>query len=156
MPTGELILKIKETGRYGVAKEWRETADEALEEKLDDVTAQVAGMFAELRLRRQREAEERERQWKIEEERRRAEMERKRKTIRFRHLLGHYKDWRTAAEIRSLVAAVEASARTAEDAERFTAWRIWALGHADRIDPLRDDDLFDQKVSDYEAYAFRD
>ena len=34
VPTGELVLKIKEPGRYGMTREWRESADSPLEEKL--------------------------------------------------------------------------------------------------------------------------
>lgn len=156
VPTGELILKIKEERRYGLSKEWRESENEPLEGKLNDVVAQVAGMFEELRLRRQREAEEQQRRWKIEEERRRAQMERKRESIRFNRLLGSCKNWRTAAEIRALVAAVEAEPHAITEKEKFATWKSWALGHADRIDPLRSDELFDQTVSDYDVYTFRD
>lgn len=156
VPTGELVLKIKEESRYGIAKEWRETKSEPLEDKLNDVIAQVAGMFEELRLRRLREAEEQQRRRKIEEERRQSQMEHKRQTIRFNRLLDCCKDWRTAAEIRAFVAAVEASPRATSDVEQFATWKNWALGHADRIDPLCSDGLFDQKVSDYEVYTFRD
>jgi hypothetical protein len=113
-------------------------------------------MFEELRLRRQREAEEQQRRWKIEEERRLAQMERKRETIRFNRLLGYSKNWRAAAEIRALVAAVEASSRATNDAEQFATWKIWALDHANRLDPLCDEGLFGQKVADYEVYALRE
>lgn len=83
-------------------------------------------------------------------------MDRKRETIRFNRLVNYSKNWRTAAEIRAFVAEIEVSPRAATDEEQFTTWKNRALGHADRIDPLRDDDLFDQRVSDYEVYAFRD
>ena len=82
-------IKIKDESRYGISKEWRETENEPLEDRLNDVIAGVAGMFEELRLRRQHEAEEQQRRWKIEEERRQAQMERKRGTIRFNRLLGY-------------------------------------------------------------------
>ncbi len=156
VPTGELVLKIKDESRYGISKEWRETENEPLEDRLNDVIAGVAGMFEELRLRRQHEAEEQQRRWKIEEERRQAQMERKRETIRFNRLLGYGKGWRMAAEIRAFVAAVEASSLAADDAEQFATWKTWALCHADRVDPLRDERLFDRSVSDYEVHAFRD
>jgi hypothetical protein len=155
VPTGELILKIKEPDRYGTDKEWRETAEAPLEEKLSDVIAEIAGMFEAIRLRREREAEERERRRKLEEERRLADMERKRGTVRYRRLIGDCEDWRRAADIRAFVAAVEESP-LASDAGAFTAWKRWALAHADRIDPLKDEDLFDQRVDDYEVYSLRD
>jgi len=156
VPTGELVLKVKEPERYRDPKEWRETEDAPLEGQLNDVTAQIAGMYESIRLRRAREAEERERQWKAAEERRLAEVERKRETIRFRRLMSHCDSWRAAGDIRALVAAIEASPLAAEKPEEFRAWKSWALGHAERIDPLRDDELFDQKVDDYDVCAMRD
>lgn len=155
-PTGELVLKIKEPGRYGMTREWRESADSPLEEKLGEVLAQLAGMFEELRLRRVREAEERARRWEIEEERDRIEMERKRETIRYQRLLDQCKNWRASAEIRAFVAAIEADPLVLEHAEHLTEWKAWALAHADRIDPLRNYDLFDQDVSDDDLYMLED
>ncbi len=156
VPTGELILKIKEADRYGRDKEWRETAEAPLEEKLKDVIAEIAGMFEAIRLRREWEAEEQKRRWKLEEERRLAEMERKREKIRYSRLIGDCEDWRRATDIRACVAAVEASDLARKDAEAFATWKLWALAHADRIDPLQDDDLFDQEVDDYEVYSLRE
>jgi hypothetical protein len=152
-PTGELILKINEVDRYGAGKEWRETAEAPLEEKLRAVIADIAAMFETIRLRREREAEEHERRWKLEEERRLAEMERKREKIRYRRLIGNCEDWRRIADIRAFVAAVEESPLASNDAGVFMAWKRWALAHADRIDPLQDEDLFDQNVEDYEVYS---
>ena len=110
----------------------------------------------EIRLRRVREAEQRARQWKIEEERRRVEMERKRETIRYRRLLDQCKNWQVSAEIRTFVAAVEATPLIAMHTERFAEWKTWTLTHADRIDPLRSDDLFERDVSDHDVYMLRD
>ena len=156
VPTGELLLKIKEPGRYGITREWRESADPPLEEKLGDVLAQLAGMFEELRLRRVREAEERARQWKIEEERDRIKMECKRETIRYRRLLDQCENWRASAEIRAFVAAVEADTVVATRTERFADWKVWALAQADRVDPLRSDALFDREVSDDDVDLLND
>ena len=116
VPTGELILKVKEVDRYGAGKEWRETAEAPIEEKLRAVIADIAGMFETIQLRRKREAEEYERRWKLEEERRLAEMERKREKIRYRRLIGNCEDWRRAADIRAFVAAVEESPLASNDA----------------------------------------
>jgi hypothetical protein len=85
-----------------------------------------------------------------------AEMQRKRETIRSRRLIEHCGNWRKASDIRAFVAAVEASAPAAENLEGFAGWKSWALGHADRIDPMRDDDLYNQHVDDYEIYPLRD
>lgn len=156
VPTGQLVLTIKEQAQYREGKEWCDAEHEPLERKLNDVIAEIAGLFEVVRLRRQREAEEQRRRWKLEEERRLAEMERKRETIRFRRLVSHSENWRAAADIRAFVTAVEGSAPASSDPETFAAWKVWALNHADRIDPLREDGLFDRRVSDYEVYSLRD
>jgi hypothetical protein len=83
-------------------------------------------------------------------------MERKREKIRYRRLIGNCEDWRRANDIRAFVAGVEESRLASIDAGAFTAWKRWALAHADRIDPLQDEDLFDQKVEDYEVYSLRE
>lgn len=155
VPTDELVLKIK-SERYIANKEWRETEDSPLESRLNEVIAQIAGMYEIIRLYREREAAEQERRRKEAEERHRAEMERKRETIRFRRLINHCDNWRAAADIRSLVAAIEASPLAAEKPEEFRAWKLWALGHAERVDPLLDDELFNRHVDDYEVYSLRD
>jgi hypothetical protein len=156
VPTGALVLKIKEPERYSTPKEWEESEEAPLEGKLDEAIAQIAGMFESIRLRREREAEEHARRQKEAEERHAAEMARKREAIRFRRLLEDCADWRRAADIRVFVAAVGASPLATRDPDSFVAWESWALGHADRIDPLSDDDLFNQQVDDYEVYSLRD
>lgn len=156
VPTGELILKIKEPDRYGLSKEWRESGDVKLEQQLDDVAAEIAGMFEELRLRHQREAEERQRQRKIEEERRRVQMERTREKIRLRHLLTHCENRRHANEIRSLVSEAESKHSPLSATDDFLKWKTWALEQADRIDPINNDNLFNLDVSDYETYSYKE
>jgi len=155
-PTGELVLKIKEAGGYGVSKEWCDAADDLIEDKLNVILGGIAAAFEEICLRREREAAERARQWKIEEQRQQREMERKRETIRYRRLLRSCEEGKRAADIRALVAAVEASPRAAQYPEIFADWKAWALQHADRIDPFNDPDLFDREVADLEVYALRD
>jgi hypothetical protein len=154
--TGDLVLKILGASGHGFVAEWHDAVDASLESKLSDVLPQIAGAFEELRLRRVREAEDQARRWKLEEERRLNEMERKREMIRYRRLLSHCGDWRTAAELRAFVTAIVMSPLASTNLEQFIAWKSWALGHADRIDPLTDEDVFDMQVSDYEVYASRD
>lgn len=153
---GELTLKIAEPNRYGIAREWRDEPGAPIESKLDDVMAQFAGVFEELRLRRQREAEERERQWKIAEERRRAEIEQKREMILFHRLIAYCDDWRKASNIRAFVAVIGASPLAAADTEQFATWKSWALGYAERVDPLQNNNLFDRTVDNYEVYSLHD
>lgn len=124
--TGELVLKIKEAGGYGVSKEWRDATADLIEDKLNVILGGIAAAFEEIRLRREREGVERARQWKIEERRRQREMERKRETIRYRRLLRSSDEGKRAADIRALVAAVEASSRAAESPSRNrTAAAVW-------------------------------
>jgi len=121
------------------------------ESLLGRVVAQIAGMYESIRLRREREAEEQERRRIAAEERHRAEMARKREPIRFRRLISHCENWHMAADIRAFVAAVEENDHALENRESFKVWKSWALGHADRIDPLQDDELTNQHVSDCEV-----
>ena len=127
-----------------------------IEQELSDVIAEIAGMFETIRLRQEQESKEQERLRMLEEERRLAEMERKRETIRHRRLSGDCEDWRRAADIRAFVAAIEASPLASRDKEAFASWTLWTLAHADRIDPLQDNELFDLQVEDYEVYSLRD
>jgi hypothetical protein len=158
LPRGLGDLPVTRLGRDAHERDVANLAEQPLELGphcgRDDVLAQLAGAFEELRLRRQREAAERKRQWKIAEDRRRAEMEQKRETIRFRRLIAYCDDWRTAADIRGLAAAVEASPLAST--EKFGVWKSWALDHANRLDPLRNDSLFDWEVTDHEVYSLRD
>jgi hypothetical protein len=116
----------------------------------------VDGLLYPQQRRVEREAEEQQRRRRLEEERLLADLERKRETIRYRRLIGDCEDWRSAADIRAFVGTVEVSPMTSSAKDAFATWKRWALGHADRIDPLRDDDLFDQKVEDYEVYSLRE
>ena len=61
-----------------------------------------------------------------------------------------------AAHIRALVETVESSPRAKDDPEAFACRRNWALGHADRIDPINNDRLFDMEVPDSDVYMLRD
>ncbi|MCB1380914.1 MAG: hypothetical protein KDK89_21480 [Alphaproteobacteria bacterium] len=155
VPTGELVLKIK-TERYIGNREWRESEGPPLEEQLNEIIAQIAGIYEAIRLRRIEQAEALERQRKAEDERRRAQMNRKREVIRFRRLVSHSENWRLADDIRAFVSAVEQSKLAGAQAEDFSNWKAWALAHADSVDPLQDDELFDQHVSDHQVYAMKD
>jgi hypothetical protein len=153
IPTGELILKITEPDRYGISREWRDEPDAPMESKLDDILAQIAGIYEELRLRRIREAEALERQRKIEEEQYRAEKERKREVVRARRLVRHCEDCQLACDVRAFITAVESSPLASEKADEFVSWKSWALAHVERLDPLQNKELFSREVSDYEIYA---
>jgi hypothetical protein len=137
-----------------VVKDWEETESDPLEAHVDEVLPRLAGAFEEIRLRRVRQAEEQARRMEAERLRHEVELERKREAIRFRRLVAHCDNRRIAADIRELVASVERSLLATGNAEQFSGWKSWALSHAERIDPVRKEALFDRDVSDYEVYRF--
>lgn len=151
--TGQLVLSIVHVRRYS-NKQWADKPEAPLETKLNAVLGEFAGLLEELRDQRAREAEERAERMKIEEEERRIEREHKRDTIRLHRLLRHCDEAERAAQIRAFVDLVDKSPRAADPT--FAEWKSWALGHADRIDPLKADDLFEREVSDYQVYGLRE
>lgn len=152
--TGELILRARPNPYFCDKLEWRETADTPLEGKLQQVMADIAGAFEEGRLYRLRKAEEEKQRWQAEEIRQRQEMDRKREAIRLQRLVSAGKNHRKAAQIRDLITAVEASPLGQSD--KFQDWKVWALAHAERIDPLTSEKIFDRSVSDYDVYGWRE
>lgn len=152
--TGHLRLRIRDPEYRNVMKEWEETESDPLEESLDEVLPKLVGVFEQIRLRRMRQAEEKAKWEEAERRRREVELERKREAIRFNRLVMHSENLRKAAQIRAMVAAVGESVMAAENAETFLVWKDWALAHADRIDPLCTETLFDREVDDYEVYGF--
>ncbi len=152
--TGELILRARSNPYFCDKLEWRETTEVPLDDKLQEVLADIAGAFEEGRLYRQRKAEEEKQHRKSEEIRHRQEMDRKRESIRLQRLVLASESHRKALQIRNLIAAVEASAL--KESDHFEDWKAWALAHAERIDPLNSEDIFDRSVSDYDVYGWRD
>ncbi|MEQ8610250.1 MAG: hypothetical protein RIB48_05615 [Parvibaculum sp.] len=145
VPTGRLRLRLLEPEYRHVVKEWEEAESSPLEALLDEVLPTVAGKFEEIRLQRMRQAEEQAKRMEAERLRYEAELEAKKETIRFRRLVAHCANRRTAAEIRELVASVERSPLAADNAELFFDWKSWALSHAERIDLLAKETLFDRE-----------
>lgn len=157
--TGELVLKMKEARGYGWSKEWSDTPDLPLEDRLNDTLGGIAAGFEEIRLRHEREAVEQRKRWAEEQERHRQEMERKRETIRFRRLVQSAEAWQTAGRIRAYVEEVRnrrGHAATAQEGPELDQWAQWALAHADRIDPLLSDNLLNLTVSDSDVWSMKD
>ncbi len=156
--TGELVAGIREGHSRSFVVQWRESADRPLEAQLNDVMVGVARRFDELRERREQQERARQRQWEEDRRRYQQEQERKREAVRFGRLVRQTQDRQLAADIRALVDAVRAKQWGAgsADAAAFERWSVWALAHADRIDPLRDGDIFDRSVGDQELYALGD
>lgn len=135
-PTGELVLRIKETRGYG-RREWKDGSDHSLEDQINEVLGGIAAVFEEIRLRREREAIDAEKRRRAENERLEREREHQREMARYQGLIEKVRAWQTADEIRSFVEAVRNQVAGNLEAERdFSAWKEWALAHADRIDPL--------------------
>lgn len=152
--TGELVAGIRDGHSRCFVVQWRESAEQPLEGKLNDIIIGVARRFEDLRERREQQELARKRQWEDDRRRYQLEQDRKREAIRVRRLILQAQDRHIAAEIRALVDAVRAkrAGASSEDTATFERWSSWALAHADRIDPLLDEDLFETEVSDQELY----
>lgn len=152
--TGQLILRARSAPYFCDKREWRESAAAPLEDKLQQILADIAGAFEEGRLYRLRKAEDERRHREAEEVRYRQENDRKRESIRFKRLTLASDKYIQATKIRDLIAAVESS--TLGQHEQFSDWKAWALAQAEHIDPLTSDKIFDRDVSDYDVYGWRD
>jgi hypothetical protein len=143
-------------GQYrleGVPLAWEDRDDMPLEHQLAAIVVGilVAGEMAyraarqrrhDWRLERRTAAAERLRKRAEEAARQERERQRQLEQARIRHLLGLAGARRQAAEIRELVAAVSEWAEGLADAPERAAlaeWIDWAMGQADRLDPLAGD-----------------
>jgi hypothetical protein len=138
-PTGVLVFKIHTWIGTGVRTQWAEGARGLLENRLNEIVAgllAVAGTIRQHRLER----EEDERRRRAEEEARvKREQARREEARRLEDLIQLASHWRKAADIRSYVQAVKTAARkgiVAVDRAKLDDWVKWALGRADKIDPL--------------------
>lgn len=140
-PSGRLTFTLDAVWSYGVKKNWTETANEPLEEKLNEVVVGILTAAHVTRQNRQKhEEEERLRQEELfrrqEEERRRQEEEARRKALEFQCEL-----WVKSRNLRSFLQACEsliAEHLGGIDPDSTEAmWLRWAYSHADRLDPLR-------------------
>jgi hypothetical protein len=140
VPSGELLLVIEHSSwsRQIVADGKRQR----LEERLNKFV--VALYSAADRRKRERIEEERRRRQRIEDEKRRVEEERRRweESQRIQRLERGMEAWEKANRIRAYVDAVRREAETtASDSSSdgdLAGWVRWALGYADRLDPLKD------------------
>jgi hypothetical protein len=142
---------VTRPGATDVRRSWEDSDGTKLEDQLDDIVVQliIAGelQYRELvqsryqwRLERKAELEEEERRRKEEEDRLKRERQVKAQRERLERLFNEASALRKAGEIRAYVEAVwEASAlaRSPLPQERLQNWIAWALGEADRIDPIR-------------------
>ena len=93
----------------------------------------------ERRIERQAQLQEQERKRKAEKERIAKERLAKLERLRVDHLLKQADAMRQAVQIRSYVAAIQETNKTAPQPmsdEELNSWTQWALAQADRIDPV--------------------
>lgn len=150
-PSGRLTFTLDAVWAYGVKKNWTETEEEPLEEKLNEVVVGIVTAAHVARKNQQkRDEEERLRQEELlrrqEGERRSQEEEARRKALEVQSEL-----WVKSRNLRAFLQACESliAERSGEiDPDSAEAlWLRWAYSHADRLDPLKNDylDLVAQK-----------
>lgn len=140
-PTGELSLKIENTGAYGNRKRWSDSKTGKLEEKIGQFISGAILVACALKTERQNR-EENKRKW--EEERRQKEENEKRlaeEKARLQELEQQAALWAKSEQIRGFVQAVETEVAgrdfPEEQKQRIGAWMAWARMQADRMDPIK-------------------
>ncbi|WP_434732994.1 hypothetical protein NL154_16460 [Rhizobium sp. YTUHZ044] len=123
-----------------VSKSWQDDADNRLEDKIAVIAAELIVAGEEKFRKSLKEAEERAEEVRQEAERQRWKRLEELNQQRLDNLRMSGDLLRRAQDIRALVervrmAITEGSAEI--DEARLTAWERWALGEADRIDPIR-------------------
>jgi len=125
---------------------WKDDGDGKVERKLADITASIiAAGEGQFRLRLREEHERKERLRRDEAERYRLhllalEQKRLEQLKRSGELL------REAENIRTLVAQVKQAVlavQTRVSEEELAAWETWAIGYANRVDPVRSGQIFE-------------
>ena len=156
VPTGELMLKVKEPNRYGMSKEWRETRDSPIDDKLGDVLAELAGMLEEIPAASQARSRGTG-----------SQMENRRRTPPDR-IGAQARNHPLPSAARSLQELADSDPHPS--LRRGDRWlpsrgnesrplrRMEGLGTRPRRShrPLRSDALFNQEVSDHEVYTLRE
>ncbi|MGA8575263.1 MAG: hypothetical protein WB609_06160 [Candidatus Cybelea sp.] len=127
-PTGLLRLRFENYLDVPIRREWNDTQNKRIEERLREILIALYVAVEAERLRNERfrqeaarRAEEQQRRWEREEQERR-----QREAVQ--SLLKEVKAWEDATRIRNYVTA------TSEQAAKSPAWIKWALDVADRLD----------------------
>ena len=136
--TGLLRIRIEGYFDQPLRREWKETPERPLENRLREIVISLL-VAASLARSRRVAIEERERAWALAEERRRVLEERR---LRVRAELKRLDEaahaWVRAREMREYVQAVLAQVPKRRDAptDAVERWARWALMAADAVDPL--------------------
>ena len=141
-PSGNLILKIKNTGGSGVRKIWTDGINQRIERSLNSFIITLFKAADAIKAERL-ESERRKREW--EEERRRSEERERRRyeeELKIQAMDKEIAAWQKSRQIREYVKAVEEvviKKRGAIQAgSNLDQWLRWARNYADRLDPLTD------------------
>lgn len=140
--TDQLVLKISSDHRRHLYKKFSDTEDHLLEAQLNKVIVGIIEQLWELKKQRL-ESEAYQRRWQEEQQRQRKieeaqAIEKQRKE----DLETKAFNWKKAAGIREYVAAVESTFKQGTlkvGSEEFNTWKMWALAHADALDPITRD-----------------
>jgi hypothetical protein len=132
IPNGILVFRVVE--RYTTGRQWKETLQKRLEERLDDVAMGVSNLLRQMH----EEAVEaaKQRKFREEESKRQEEIASRRRYEegRRKRLLNLAGSADKAKTIRNLCDELKHRAPT-ENGEKLEAFVAWALGYADLIDP---------------------
>lgn len=139
LATGELSFQIKEGDVADARKSWSDGKRQKIEDCLNDIMFGFA-LAAERKVERRRAIERREqerREW--EQLRYQKSQEIRAEEDRLKAFRQKVDNWHLSQRIRAYVDAVKCDALSAagEISSELSGWMEWALGHADRIDPLR-------------------
>lgn len=142
VPTGQLTVEITRNDGWGLPQsKWSDSKRQRLEEKLNDVV--VGLIYAGMHKKQQRlEVQQRERERQEFERQRWQRLEGIRaEEERIDLLKRQAENWHASQRIRRFVEAVRNLAQgesiQAMDGRPVPEWTDWALGQADRLDPLK-------------------
>lgn len=136
-PTGEFTLKIEPCYGSGIQSSWKDTRNQRIEQRLNEVMVSLRRHAALRKVERAR-AQRRAARFEAEQQRRadlRARVEAEQDAMA--KLESDFDAWNRAERIRAFVAVVESHPEHRSDAG-MPDWAKWARGCADRIDPLKD------------------
>jgi hypothetical protein len=136
-PTGEFTLKVEPCYGSGIQSSWRDTRNQRIEQRLNEVMVSLRRHAALRKVERAR-AQRRAARFEAEQQRRaemRARVEAEREAMAKLEI--DFDAWNRAERIRAFVDVVETHPAHRSDAG-LPAWASWARECADRIDPLKD------------------
>ena len=141
-PSGNLILRIKNTDGSGVRKIWTDGINQRIERGLNSFIVGLVKTGDAIKADRL-EGERRKREW--EEQRKRSEeLERRRyeEGLKIQAMDKEITAWQKSQQIRDYVKAVEETVLKKrgeiQTGSKLDQWLRWARSYADRIDPLKD------------------